>query len=122
MYKITQKQKQSNNWFGLKRADKVTVYEFSTYNKALIFALSEQIQFFYCHIDKIKTVRKTYSRYLTCIQFCKKAAKNTLHYTGTSTTKNLDLKNLYYYYVNSNNLHRIEKFVIDLPEPKKRTQ
>jgi len=122
MYKITQKQKQSNNWFGLKRADKVTVNEFTTYNKALIFALNEQIQFFYCHIDKIKTVRKTYSRYLTCIQFCKKAAKNPLHYTGTSTTKNLDLKNLYYYYVNSNNLHRIEKFVIDLPEPKKRTQ
>lgn len=121
MYKVTQTTKQANNWLGLKRADKVTVYEFSTYNKALIFALSEQIQFFYCHIENVKTIRKTYSRYLTCIQFCKKAAKNPLHYTGTSSTKNLDLQNLYYYYVNSNNLHRIEKFVIDLPELKKRT-
>jgi len=121
MYKVTQKQKQANNWFGLKRADKIVITEFSTYNKALIFALNEQIQFFYCHIDKIKTVRKTYSRYLTCIQFCKKAAKNPLHYTGTSSIKNLDLQNLYYYYVNSNNLHRIEKFIIDLPELKKRT-
>ena len=121
MYKVTQTTKQANNWLGLKRADKVTVNEFTTYNKALIFALNEQIQFFYCHIENVKTVRKIYTRYLTCIQFCKKAAKNPLHYTGTSTTKNLDLKNLYYYYVNSNNLHRIEKFIIDLPELKKRT-
>jgi len=121
MYKVTQTTKQANNWFSLKRKDIILVSSFSTYNKALIFALNEQIQFFYCHIDKIKTVRKTYSRYLTCIQFCKKAAKNPLHYTGTSTIKNLDLQNLYYYYVNSNNLHRIEKFIIDLPELKKRT-
>ena len=112
MYKVTQKTKQANNWFGLKRPDKVTVYEFSTYNKALIFALSEQIQFFYKHIGNLKTVRKTYAQYLTCKQFNKFALKNPMHYTGTVNAKNLNLDNLYYYYVNSGNLNRIQKHLI----------
>tara|TARA_R100001377_G_scaffold40726_3_gene22833 strand:+ start:7098 stop:7463 length:366 start_codon:yes stop_codon:yes gene_type:complete len=110
MYKITQNEKQPSNFLGFKRKDKTTVHEFDTYKEALIFALNEQQPFFYNHIDRLKTSRKTFERYLTCKQFEAKAILNPLHYTGTNNAEKLDLNRLYYYYVNSGNLHRIENF------------
>jgi len=113
MYKITQNKKQPNNFWGFKRKDITKVYEFRTYKSALIFALNEQQPFFYNHIGKVKTSRKTFARYLTCKQYIKLAQKNPSHYTGTNNANKLDLNRLYYYYVNSNNLQRIEKFIFN---------
>lgn len=110
MYKITQNEKQPNNFLGFKRKDKTTVHEFETYKEALIFALNEQQPYFYNHKGTFKTSRKTFAKYLTCKQFEIKAVENPLHYTGTNNAEKLDLNRLYYYYVNSNNLHRLENF------------
>jgi hypothetical protein len=110
MYKITQNQKQGKNFFGFKRKDKTVVHSFETFNGALIFALNEQIPYFYNHKETFKTSRKTFAKYLTCKQFEAKALLNPLHYTGTNSAEKLDLNRLYYYYVNTDNLHRIENF------------
>ena len=113
MYKITQNIKQKNSWLGFKRKDITKVYEFRTYKRALIFALNEQQPFFYHYIGKVRTSRKTFAKYLTCIQYGKLSLKNPMHYTGTNNASKLDLERLYYYYVNSNNLQRIEKFIFN---------
>lgn len=110
MYKVTQNQKKPKSWLGFKRKDITSVHSFETYNEALIFALNEQIPYFYNHKGTFKTSRKTFVKYLTFIQFMDKAIKNPLHYTGTNNAEKLNLNRLYYYYVNSNNLHRIENF------------
>jgi len=113
MYKITQNIKQPNNWLGLKRKDKVQVHSFETYKEAIIFALNEQHSYFYMHIGTVRTCRHTFTKYLTCKQFCKVAIKNPMHYTGTTNADKLNLERLYFYYVNSGNLHRIQKFIIN---------
>ena len=110
MYKVTQNQKNPKSWLGFKRKDTIIVHSFETFNGALIFSLNEQIPYFYNHKGTFKTSCKTFITLLTCKQFEAKALLNPLHYTGTNNAEKLDLSRLYYYYVNSNNLHRIENF------------
>ena len=73
MYKYKVKQTETKsyffNWF---ESEQVKVYNFKTYNKALIFALSEQIEQFTCIVsNEVETTRKTYKNYYTLNQFKK---------------------------------------------------
>ena len=86
------------------------MYNFNTYNKALIFALSEEINTFSCIIsDKVQTTRKTYKNYLTLKQFEKAATNNPMYYLNTQTVK-CNLSNYYFYLIGSNKLEKLKKF------------
>ena len=110
MYKYKVKQTQTKsyffNWF---QSDYEKVYLFDTYNKALVFALSEQIEQFTCIIsDKVQTTRKTYKNYLTLKQFIKAATNNPMYYLNTQTVK-CNLSNYYFYLIGSNKLIKLKK-------------
>ena len=107
-YKVKQTETKSYffNWF---ESDYENVYTFDTYNKALIFALSEEINTFSCIVsDKVQTTRKTYKNHLTLKQFIKSATKNPMHYLGTQTVK-CNLTNYYFYLIGSNKLTKLKK-------------
>tara|TARA_R110000796_G_scaffold149701_1_gene266545 strand:+ start:395 stop:745 length:351 start_codon:yes stop_codon:yes gene_type:complete len=111
MYKYKVKQTETKsyffNWF---ESEQVKVYTFNTYNKALIFALSEQIKQLTCIIsDKVQTTRKTYKNHLTLKQFIKAATNNPMWYLGTQTVK-CNLTNYYFYLIGSNKLEKLKKF------------
>jgi len=110
MYKYKVKQTQTKsyffNWF---ESEQVKVYSFNTYNKALIFALSEQIKQFSCIVsDKVQTTRKTYKNYLTLKEFIKAATKNPMHYLGTQVVR-CNLETYYFYLIGSNKLTKLKK-------------
>ena len=110
MYKYKVKQTQTKSYFfSLIKRDITKVYNFKTYNKALIFALSEQIEQFVCIVsDKVQTTRKTYKNHLTLKQFEKAATKNPMHYLGTQTVK-CNLTNYYFYLIGSSKLTKLKK-------------
>ncbi len=110
MYKYKVKQTEKRTYFfSLIKKDVTKVYNFNTYNDALIFALSEQIKQFTCIVsDKVQTTRKTYKNHLTLKQFEKAATKNPMHYLGTQTVK-CNLTNYYFYLIGSNKLTKLKK-------------
>ena len=108
-YKVKQTQTKSYffNWF---TSEYEKVYSFDTYNEALIFCLSEEINTFTCIIsDKVETTRKTYKNYLTLKEFIKVATKNPMYYLNTQTVK-CNLTNYYFYLIGSNKLEKLKKF------------
>jgi len=110
MYSYKVKQTEAKSYFfNLLKKNVTKVYTFDTYNKALIFALSEQIEQFTCIVsDKVQTTRKTYKNHLTLKQFEKAATKNPMHYLGTQTVK-CNLTNYYFYLIGSNKLTKLKK-------------
>jgi len=107
-YKVKQTETKSYffNWF---ESEQVKVYTFDTYNKALIFALSEEIKQFTCIVsDKVQTTRKTYKNHLTLKQFIKVATNNPMYYLGTQVVR-CDLETYYFYLIGSNKLTKIKK-------------
>ena len=110
MYKYKVKQTEKRTYFfSLIKKDVTKVYNFNTYNDALIFALSEQIKQFTCIVsDKVQTTRKTYKNHLTLKQFIKAATKNPMWYLGTQTVK-CNLTNYYFYLIGSNKLTKLKK-------------
>lgn len=110
MYKITQKETRKS-WLGFTKT-KTKVYTFEKYSEALIFALNEQIRYFKHTIDGAKpTTRDAFKQYHSVKNWVKLAEKNPLHYIGLSRTKGINLEKLYYYYLNSDNLHRLKKHI-----------
>ena len=108
-YKVKQTEKRTY-FFNLIKRDTTKVYNFNTYNKALIFCLSEEIKQFSCIIsDKVQTTRKTYKNHLTLKQFTKAATNNPMYYLNTQTVK-CNLSNYYFYLISSNKLEKIKKF------------
>ena len=110
MYKYKVKQTETKsyffNWF---ESEQVKVYSFNTYNDALIFALSEEINTFSCIIsDEVETIRKTYKNHLTLKQFTKAATNNPMHYLGTQVVR-CNLETYYFYLIGSNKLTKIKK-------------
>ena len=108
-YKVKQTETKSYffNWF---TSDYNKVYTFNTYNKALIFALSEEIEQFVCIVsDEVETTRKTYKNYLTLKQFTKAAANKPMYYLGTQTVK-CNLTNYYFYLIGSGKLTKLKKY------------
>ena len=108
MYTIKQKQT-SKNWLGREKT-KLVVHTFTNHKEALKFALNEQIRYYsHCIEGNKPTSREAYKMYYSCLNWVKLAEKHPIHYTGRRRTKYTNLERLYYYYVNSNNLHRIRK-------------
>ncbi len=114
MYKYKVKQTETKsyffNWF---TSDYNKVYTFDTYNKALIFALSEEINTFSCIVsDKVQTTRKTYKNYYTLKQFQKHCIKNPMHFLNTQNCRldNKQISNYYFYLIGSNKLEKLKKF------------
>ena len=110
MYKITQN-KTVKSWLG---RTKITekVYTFKDSSNALKFALNEQIRYYSHIVDGCHaTTRDAYSLHHTLINWLKLAKNNPHHYIGLSSTRGVNLERLYFYYVNSNNLHRLRKHI-----------
>ena len=108
MYTIKQKQT-TKNWLGREQT-KLVVHTFTNHKEALKFALNEQIRYYsHCIEGNKPTSRETYKMHYSCLNWVKLAEKNPMHYTGRRRTRFTDLVRLYYYYVNSDNLHRLRK-------------
>ena len=108
MYKVTQYTTKNRLFFGTKEVKKV--YNFDSYNNALIFALNEQIKHFKCIIsDSIAINRNTFVNVYTCKEWVKLARKNPMHYISLQSAKGIALERLYYYYINSGKMHKIRK-------------
>ena len=110
MYKYKVKQIEIKSyffkWF---ESEHEKVYNFNTYNKALIFCLSEEIKQFVCIIsDKVETTRKTYKNHLTLKEFEKAATKNPMWYLSTQTVK-CNLETYYFYLIGSGKLTKLKK-------------
>ena len=110
MYKYEVKQTETRNYFfNWFKSDYEKVYTFDTYNDALIFALSEQIEQFTCIVsDEVETSRKTFKNYYTLKQFIKAATINPMWYLGTQTVK-CNLTNYYFYLIGSGKLTKLKK-------------
>lgn len=107
-YKVkqTQTKRYFFNWF---ESEQVKVYTFNTYNDALIFALSEEINTFTCIVsDKVQTTRKTFKNHYTLKQFIKVATKNPMFYLGTQVVR-CNLETYYFYLIGSNKLTKLKK-------------
>ena len=50
-------------------------------------------------------------QYHTVKNWVKFAEKNPLHYIGVSSSKGVNLERLYFYYLNSDNAHRLRKHI-----------
>ena len=114
MYKYKVKQTETKsyffNWF---TSEYKKVYLFDTYNKALIFALSEEIKQFTCIIsDKVQTTRKTYKNYYTLKQFKKHCVNNPMYFLNTQNCRlnEEQIENYYFYLISSNKLEKLKKF------------
>jgi len=110
-YKVKQTEKRTYffKWF---ESEQVKVYNFKTYNKALIFALSEQIEQFTCIVsDEVETSRKTYKNYYTLKQFKKHCVKNPMHFLNTQNCRlnEEQIANYYFYLIGSNKLTKLKK-------------
>ena len=111
-YKVKQTQTKSY-FFNLFTSDYEKVYLFDTYNKALIFALSEEIKQFTCIIsDKVQTTRKTYKNYYTLKQFKKHCLNNPMYFLNTQNCRlnEKQIANFYFYLIGSNKLNKLKKF------------
>ena len=111
-YKVKQTEVKSYffNWF---TSEQVKVYTFNTYNKALIFALSEEIKQFTCIVsDEVQTTRKTYKNYYSLNQFKKHCVNNSMHFLNTQKCRLDDkqISNYYFYLICSNKLNKLKKF------------
>jgi len=113
MYKYEVKQTEKRTYFfNLIKKDVTNVYLFDTYNKALIFALSEEIKQFTCIVsDKVQTTRKTYKNYYTLKQFKKHCVNNPMHFLNTQNCRLDDkqIANYYFYLIGSNKLTKLKK-------------
>jgi len=110
MYKITQK-KTVKNWLGRTKTIE-NVYRFKDNKEALKFALNEQIRYYSHIVDGLHaSTRDAYTLHHSCINWLKLAAQNPRHYIGLGSAKGVNLERLYFYYVNSNNLHRLRKHI-----------
>ena len=110
MYKIIQK-KTVKNWIGRTKTIE-NVHTFKDSKEALKFALNEQIRYYSHTVEGLHaTTRNAYALHYTLINWVKLAAQNPRHYIGLSNTKGVNLERLYFYYVNSNNLHRLRKHI-----------
>jgi len=110
MYKITQKETYKN-WLGFTKT-KTKVYNFEKYSDALRFALNEQIRYFsHCIDGNHSSTRDAYKQYHTVKNWVKIAAKNPQHYIGLNSSKGVNLERLYFYYLNSDNAHRLKKHI-----------
>ncbi len=108
-YKVKQTETKSYffNWF---QSEYEKVYLFDTYNDALIFALSEQINTFVCIVsDKVQTTRKTYKNYYTLKEFIKVATNNPMYYLGTQVVR-CNLESYYFYLIGSGKLTKLKKY------------
>ena len=110
MYKYKVKQTETKSyffkWF---ESEHEKVYTFNTYNKALIFCLSEEIKQFTCIIsDEVETTRKTFKNHLTLKQFIKVATKNPMYYLGTQVVR-CNLETYYFYLIGCNKLTKLKK-------------
>lgn len=107
-YKVTQATT-SKTWFGTVKERNI-IYSFNNYNEALIFALNEQIRYFKCEIDSKHTnTRDSFAKYHSLNNWVKLAHKNPLHYIGLRSAERVNLEQLYFYYLNSGNIHKLKK-------------
>ena len=113
MYKYKVKQTETKsyffNWF---RSEQIKVYSFNTHNKALIFALSEQIKQFVCIVsDEVQTTRKTFKNYYTLNQFKKHCVNNPMHFLNTQKCRlnEEQIANYYFYLIGSGKLTKLKK-------------
>ena len=113
MYKYKVKQTENKSYFfNLIKKDVTKVYSFNTYNKALVFALSEEIKQFTCIVsDKVETSRKTYKNYYTLNQFKKHCVNNPMHFLNTQNCRldNKQISNYYFYLIGSGKLTKLKK-------------
>ncbi len=110
-YKVRQTEKKTY-FFSLIKKDVTKVYNFNTYNDALIFALSEQIKQFVCIVsDEVQTTRKTYKNYYTLKQFQKHCVKNPMHFLNTQKCRlnEKQIANYYFYLIGSDKLTKLKK-------------
>jgi len=112
IYEVKQTQTKSYffNWF---ESEQVKVYNFKTYNKALIFALSEQIEQFVCIVsDKVQTTRKTFKNYYTLKQFKKHCVKNPMHFLNAQRCRlnEEQIENYYFYLIGSGKLNKLNRY------------
>lgn len=110
-YKVkqTETKKYFFNWF---TSDYEKIYTFTTYNEALIFALSEQINTFTCIVlGKVETIRKTYKNYYTLKEFKKHCVNNPMYFLNTQKCRlnEKQIANLYFYLIGSNKLTKLKK-------------
>jgi hypothetical protein len=107
-YSVTQKTTKKVLYIFTK--ERIKTYKFEDYNKALIFALNEQINKVVCNFsESVKTTRKPFQTFYKLGEFLKVANKNPIHYIGTRQKINRAL--FYYYLVNSNQLHKLKKHI-----------
>jgi len=113
MYSYKVKQTEAKSYFfNLLKKNVTKVYTFDTYNKALIFALSEQIEQFTCIVsDEVQTTRKTYKNYYTLKQFQKHCVKNPMHFLNTQKCRlnEKQIANYYFYLIGSDKLTKLKK-------------
>lgn len=108
IYEVRQTTEKKRLLFGTKKVLKV--YEFKTLNKALIFALNEQIKHIYVNIGEgITTIRRPFRDYYSLEQFIKVSKKNPFFYLGVHNYKKVDIAKVYFYLV-QNNLSKLKKF------------
>ena len=114
MYKYKVKQTEVKSYFfNLLKKDVTKVYTFNTYNKALIFALSEQIKQFVCIVsNEVETTRKTYKNHYTLKQFKKHCLKNPMHFLNKQKCRLNDkqIESYYFYLIGSNKLTKLKKY------------
>jgi len=112
MYKVRQTTTKKR-FFNLLEKTSVKEYNFKSYNKAVIFALSEQINIVYsipCK-DCKPILKRPFQIYMRESEFIRAAKKNPLHFVGIRSIKNVDLKNYYYYLISSNKLQKLKKHI-----------
>jgi hypothetical protein len=109
MYYIKQKQTVKRRFFGTKTIYKR--YNFNSYNDALKFALTEQIDtFFYEVSEGITTVRKPFNIFMTVKEFVSAARKNPFHFTGTHNLDRIScIESIYFNKLEKNQLQTLRK-------------
>ena len=107
-YEVTQTTEKKRFLFGTMKVHKI--YKFRSLNKALIFALNEQIDTIIVNIGQgITTTRKPFENYYSLEQFIKVSKKNPFFYLGVHDYKKIDIEKIYFYLV-QNNLSKLKKF------------
>lgn len=108
-YSVKQTQTKKN-LFGFEKQVKKT-YTFKHYVHAVKFALNEQIDIITCNLgDGVTTTRKPFKNILKLSEFERLAKINPAHYLGTHYSERLNLKNYYFYLINTEQFHRLKKF------------
>jgi hypothetical protein len=108
IYEVRQTTEKKRFLFGTKKVTKA--YQFNTLNKALLFALNEQIDIITVNIgESITTKRNPFRDYYSLEQFIKVSKKNPFFYLGVHNYKKVDIERIYFYLV-QNNLSKLKKF------------